>query len=82
MKKRIIGVFLLFSSLGVNAQQITTGYIFEDRNNNGKKERMEKGIADVAVSNGQDVVVTDSDAVKGRCYYLCHKAGRLPGPCG
>ncbi|MDR3140594.1 MAG: calcineurin-like phosphoesterase family protein [Tannerellaceae bacterium] len=61
MKKRIIGVFLLFSSLSVNAQQIATGYIFEDKNNSGKKERAEKGVANVAVSNGQDVVLTDSD---------------------
>jgi hypothetical protein len=61
MKRGIISVFLLFASWSIYAQQIATGYIFEDKNNNGKKEQTEKGIADVAVSNGQDVVLTDSN---------------------
>ncbi len=39
------------------------GVVFEDRNGNGTRDRGEPGIADVAVSNGRDVVVTDS---KGR----------------
>lgn len=39
---------------------IATGSIFEDKNNNGKKDPKEKGIANVPVSNGTDVVLTDA----------------------
>lgn len=42
------------------AQTQVTGYVFEDKNNNGIKDRNEKGIANVAVSNNVDVVTTDS----------------------
>ncbi len=43
--------------------QTAKGYVYEDRNKNGQKERSEKGIANVAVSNGKAVVLTDK---KGR----------------
>jgi C terminal of Calcineurin-like phosphoesterase/N terminal of Calcineurin-like phosphoesterase/Calcineurin-like phosphoesterase len=36
-----------------------TGTVFSDNNNNGLKDTWEVGIADVGVSNGRDVVVTD-----------------------
>src|SRR5690606_32935657 len=35
------------------------GVVFDDRNNNGIKERREKGIAGVSVTNGVEVVQTD-----------------------
>jgi hypothetical protein len=38
---------------------MVSGYVYEDLNRNGKKERYEKGIAQVAVSNGTDVILTD-----------------------
>ena len=41
------------------AQQQATGYVFEDANKNGIKDRKEKGIANVSVSNGVVVVKTD-----------------------
>ena len=41
------------------AQQQATGYVFEDANKNGIKDRKEKGIANVSVSNGVEVVKTD-----------------------
>ncbi|MBV2223594.1 MAG: metallophosphoesterase, partial [Cloacibacterium sp.] len=41
------------------AQQQATGYVFEDTNKNGIKDRKEKGIANVSVSNGVDLVKTD-----------------------
>ena len=47
-------------SLAVNAQQKATGYVFEDENRNGKKDRNEKGIAGVSVTNGEDVIATDA----------------------
>ncbi|HOI49131.1 MAG TPA: metallophosphoesterase N-terminal domain-containing protein, partial [Prolixibacteraceae bacterium] len=41
------------------AQQSVTGYVFEDVNANGKRDRKEAGIAGVGVSNGREVVLTD-----------------------
>jgi hypothetical protein len=38
---------------------IAKGYVFLDRNKNGKKDRGERGIKHVMVSNGRDVVKTD-----------------------
>ena len=35
------------------------GYVFKDSNQDGHKQSGEPGVADVAVSNGQDVVLTD-----------------------
>jgi len=41
------------------AQTKVEGFVFEDQNQNGKKERSEKGIANVSVTNGLEVVLTD-----------------------
>ncbi|WP_234733270.1 calcineurin-like phosphoesterase C-terminal domain-containing protein [Tellurirhabdus bombi] len=43
----------------VLAQNQAQGVVFEDKNSNGKKDRQEAGLAQVAVSNGKDVVLTD-----------------------
>lgn len=53
----VLGLFLAFT---VQAQSTVQGYIYEDANGNGKKERREKGVANVAVSNGIEVVLSDS----------------------
>ncbi|EON75519.1 metallophosphoesterase [Lunatimonas lonarensis] len=53
-----ICLFLLLSP--AFAQQVATGFVFEDINKNGKKERREKGLSGVAVSNGREVVLTDA----------------------
>jgi hypothetical protein len=45
------------------AQQKAGGYVFNDRNGNGKKDGKEPGIAGVAVSNGVQVILTNA---KGR----------------
>lgn len=60
MKRNIIiaGALLLAASLHA---QTVKGVVYEDANNNGKKERKEKGIANVAVTNGREVVVTDTN---------------------
>lgn len=63
MKKLSLLIFGWFLISGVHAQSTVKGYVYEDTNGNGKKDRREKGLADVAVSNGQQVVVTDE---KGR----------------
>lgn len=52
-----LGALMVTGSL---AQNFATGFVYEDLNRNGKKERREKGIAGVAVSNGRDVVLTGS----------------------
>ncbi len=59
--KTILSVLVgLACSLQLSAQTISKGYVYEDANGNNKKERREKGIAGVSVSNGVDVVQTDS----------------------
>ena len=42
-------------------QGIITGTVFVDRNGNLRRDRGERGLSGVAVSNQQDVVLTDSD---------------------
>lgn len=50
----------LFISTSSYAQTVASGYVYHDSNNNGKKDLNEKGIARVAVSNGQEVTLTDA----------------------
>ena len=61
MKKRIalliIGALMVTGTL---AQNRATGIVYEDQNQNGRKERREKGIPGVAVSNGIEVALTGS----------------------
>ncbi|MGI9526766.1 MAG: calcineurin-like phosphoesterase C-terminal domain-containing protein [Weeksellaceae bacterium] len=57
--KKLKFLILLISSLTF-AQNSATGIVFEDVNKNGIQDKKEKGIPDVAVSNGKDVVLTDS----------------------
>ncbi|MEQ1695128.1 MAG: metallophosphoesterase N-terminal domain-containing protein [Hyphomicrobiaceae bacterium] len=40
---------------------IATGYVFEDLSGSGQRRASDRGLAGVMVSNGRDVVVTDSD---------------------
>ena len=54
----IVGLF--FSQLAY-VQEFAKGIVYEDANQNGKKESREKGIGKVAVSNGVDVVLTDAN---------------------
>ncbi|WP_010662519.1 calcineurin-like phosphoesterase C-terminal domain-containing protein [Marinilabilia salmonicolor] len=62
MKTLIIFLFLFsFGVFTINAQNQATGFVYEDINQNGKKEKGESGIPNVAVSNGREVVLTDSD---------------------
>lgn len=43
------------------AQTSVSGYVFEDKNNNTQKDPKEQGLANVAVSNGIEVVTTDKN---------------------
>lgn len=40
--------------------QFATGIVYHDLNNNGVRDKKEPGIVNVAVSNGEDVVLTDA----------------------
>ena len=59
MKKYILLIGLSLLSLSGYGQNTVTGYVYEDLNANGKKERREKGLPNVSVSNGIEVVKTD-----------------------
>lgn len=59
MSIKCIVATLLLSCLA-NAQQVASGFVFEDKNGNNIKDKNEKGIANIKVSNGNDVVSTDS----------------------
>lgn len=63
MKQVVLIIFILFATAQAWAQHEAKGYVFEDKNANGRKEHGEKGITGVAVSNGREVVLTGK---KGR----------------
>ncbi|MDR2810596.1 MAG: calcineurin-like phosphoesterase family protein [Tannerellaceae bacterium] len=59
MRKLIFCSAFIAVALSAVGQSFVTGYVYDDLNHNGKKDRREKGIAQVAVSNGVEVVRTD-----------------------
>ncbi|MEL7119834.1 MAG: calcineurin-like phosphoesterase family protein [Bacteroidota bacterium] len=65
MRTLINSIFLLFIFVGTFAQNpvqdVAKGFVFHDANDNRIKENNEKGIPEVAVSNGVDVVLTDEN---------------------
>lgn len=63
MKKNVLLLLLLFITVIAYSQQSAKGYVYEDINNNRKKDRREKGISNIAVSNGSDVVLTDESGL-------------------
>ena len=60
MKILLACLLVVIAFPGLYAQTSVKGFVFEDANGNGRKERKEKGIAGVAVSNGVDVTATDN----------------------
>lgn len=59
MKNLSIAAFVLLISASAFAQNVAKGFVFHDSNGNRLKEPTEKGIPEVAVSNGVDIVLTD-----------------------
>lgn len=61
--KRVVWLILAAVVLGLNSySQVTvSGVVFEDKNGNGVRDKGEKGIRNVCVSNGDTVVVTSRD---------------------
>src|SRR5690606_23039379 len=61
--RRIVLSVLLSAALCAAAragEAVATGFVFEDRNENGVRDAGERGLPDVCVSNGEDVVKTDA----------------------
>lgn len=75
MKTKLIicALSLGLVSFSAYSQDQAKGYVYEDTNQNGKKERRETGLEGVGVSNGQQVVTTDE---KGY-YEIPLSAGQL-----
>lgn len=77
----LAGLFLAGVACG---QQIARGYVYEDANGNGRRDRKELGIAGVAVSDGAKIVTTDSTGyyelpVSDRCVIFAIKPrGYMP----
>lgn len=59
MRRNILLLFAFIASFSISAQQVVSGYVYDDVNKNGRKDRREKGISGVAVSNGVEVTVTN-----------------------
>ncbi|WP_256005300.1 calcineurin-like phosphoesterase C-terminal domain-containing protein [Pedobacter deserti] len=59
IKKILWCVLLLATQLATYAQDKAKGMVYEDQNRNNKKDKGERGIQGVPVSNGSDVVLTD-----------------------
>ncbi len=49
MQKNLLFLILLFSSILAYSQQTAKGYVYEDANRNGKKDRREAGIPNCSV---------------------------------
>jgi 3',5'-cyclic AMP phosphodiesterase CpdA len=50
----------VLSAANAVAQSSVEGFVFEDANRNGRRDRGERGVAQAAVSNGRDVTLTDA----------------------
>ncbi|MDR1920091.1 MAG: calcineurin-like phosphoesterase family protein [Tannerellaceae bacterium] len=59
MRKLTFSSLFMALALAASGQSFVTGYVYHDLNHNEKKDRNERGVAQVAVSNGVDVVRTD-----------------------
>ncbi|MGE0930314.1 calcineurin-like phosphoesterase C-terminal domain-containing protein [Peijinzhouia sedimentorum] len=61
MKQKLTFLFAIIISFNAYTQEIAKGYVFEDTNKDGLKSTGESGIANVSVSNGVEVVLTNGD---------------------
>lgn len=64
MKLKTIAIAILlpaFFAAESAAQDVARGYVYEDTDGDGKRDRKEKGIAGVAVSDGCNIVTTGAD---------------------
>lgn len=63
LKMKLLVALAVFGAISINAtaQDKVTGYVYNDLNNNNKKDKEEQGIGNVAVTNGEQVVLTDAN---------------------
>lgn len=61
MRNILLALLISFRFLNSFAQHTVSGYVYADLNQNFKKDRTEKGVARVSVTNGLDVVQTDEN---------------------
>lgn len=52
---------LMGSAMAAVAQSTAKGYVYEDKNGNGKKDSQEQGLAGVGICNGHQIVQTKAD---------------------
>ena len=64
MSHRLLCTCLLLCIGHTAAAETANGTVFDDRNRNGIYDEGEAGVSGVAVSNGEEVVLTD-DSVSG-----------------
>lgn len=61
MKNTVLFSFILVFLIGsLSAQKMAKGTVYTDANKNGKQERRERGVPEVSVTNGEQVVRTDA----------------------
>lgn len=60
MKTLVFLLFFLFPGIMAGCQDYARGYVFEDSDGDGVMDRREKGIPGVAVSDGENIAVTDA----------------------
>lgn len=63
MSRAAMCIAIALTAAIASAQTRATGYVFYDANENGVRDSGEKGIANIPVSNGRDVVLTDDDGL-------------------
>ena len=64
MNRKQLSMLLLLGAMSGSfamAQHKVSGYIFEDANSNGVKDKKEMGLPAIGVSNGRDIVETDKN---------------------
>ncbi len=61
MKNTLLFLGIFFLSTLAFSQERISGFVYEDLNKNSKKDKREKGIAGVSVTNGIEVVQTDAN---------------------
>jgi hypothetical protein len=59
--KPLMDPALAWAEEATSGSETATGVVFDDRNKNGKQDRNEKGVRNVSVSNGREVVQTDKN---------------------
>ncbi|SEK26168.1 calcineurin-like phosphoesterase C-terminal domain-containing protein [Parapedobacter koreensis] len=61
MKKLIVTFLPLVCGTLLYGQSVVTGYVYNDANGNGQRDRREQGVAGVSVSNGTQVATSGQD---------------------